>query len=394
MKKILFVLMFIFAGACYGQSTVAVTANVTGANGAPYAYGTYQVQLVDSNSNSIVQGIIYGQIIPQTQFTGQLTSTGGLSLNLYPNSYFTVPTGATATYWRFYVCQSSGNGPNYTNGTYYDSYQTCYSSLVTITAAGNYSAQISTGAPASYGQNLVNGISSFSYNYNFPSLNIQDDFCGNAPGTSSRIGTYGWDSTVIVGGTNPVAAIASVANHPCLITLTTSTTATQGVSVTLGPGFGTLFPGNSANWTAQWIQSINQVSTGSYRIGFGTVDTATAIPTNGIYFRFLQGTDTYINACSDSSGTETCTATTVAPTAGDYVDLFMNSYTAGNVTFTVKDITTPASSTVTICASGCTGTATLPTVVLSPMFNIVETGGSVADVLTVDYFGYEQVITR
>src|SRR5208337_612141 len=152
---------------------------------------------------------------------------------------------------------------------------------------------------------------------------LQEEFCGNAPGTSPKIGTYNWDSVVIVGGTNPVAAIASVLNHPCLITLTTNTTATNGIGITLGPGFGTLFPGNSTNWQAEWIAELNQVATGDYRIGFGTVDTATEKPANGIYFRFLS-TDTYYMACMDSSSTETCTATTIAPVATDWMHFTMN----------------------------------------------------------------------
>jgi hypothetical protein len=227
-----------------------------------------------------------------------------------------------------------------------------------------------------------------------PNIALQDDFLGNTPATTTTVGQLGWDITVLVTGTNPVAAAASVANHPGLITLTTDTTATNGVGITLGHGVGVLFPGASTNWSAEWVQEINQVATGSYRIGFGTVDTTTAIPTNGIYFRFLQGTDTYINACSDTTSTETCTPTTVAPTAADYVDLYMTSSTTGAVTFTVKDVTTPATSTVTLCPAGCTAVATVPTVVLSPMFNIAETGSSAADVLTVDYFGLIQTAVR
>lgn len=236
--------------------------------------------------------------------------------------------------------------------------------------------------------NFVNG------SVTWPNVDIQEEFCGNTPSVSTTIGQYGWDKTVIVGGTNPTAAVASVANHPCLITLTTAATATDGVGISLGPAVGVLFPGNSTNWQGTWIQEINQVATGSYRIGFATVDSATAIPTNGIYFRFLNGTDTFINACSDSASTETCTPTTVAPTAADYVDLYMSSTVTGNVVFTVVDKTTPASSTVTLCPSGCTAAATVPTVVLSPWFSIVETGGSVADILTVDYFGFQQIAAR
>jgi hypothetical protein len=236
-------------------------------------------------------------------------------------------------------------------------------------------------APIVHAQNTP-PVPSLSGQFILPQVDIQEDFLGQAPGTSARIGEYGWDSTVIVGGTNPVAAIASVLNHPGLITLTTDTTATHGVSVTLGPGFGVLFPGNSTNWQAEWIVSPNQVATGSYRIGFGTVDTATAIPANGIYFRFLQGTDTYINACMDTASSEVVTATSIAPSAADWLHLTMNSSVTGTVIFTVKDVNSGATSTVSL------GSA--PTVVLSPMFNIAETGSSVADVLTVDYFGYEQ----
>jgi hypothetical protein len=244
-----------------------------------------------------------------------------------------------------------------------------------------------------FGQNQapVSGINGV---FVLPNVNIQEEFCGYTPATTDLIGEYGWDKTIVVGGTNPIAAVASVASHPCLITLTTAATATDGVAISLGPAVGILFPGNSTNWQSEHIAEINQTATGSYRIGFGTIDAATAIPTNGIYFRFLNGTDTYVMACSDSSSTETCTSTGVAVTALDYVDFIMSSATTGSVTFTVNDITHPGSGTVTICASGCTATATLPTVVLSPFFNIVETGSSVADILTVDYFGYQQIASR
>lgn len=235
-------------------------------------------------------------------------------------------------------------------------------------------------APVIHAQNQA-PVTGVSGQFIVPNVNIQEDFFGNVPGTTPKIGEYNWDSTVIVAGTNPVAAIASVLNHPGLITLTTAATATDGVSVTLGPGFGVLFPGNSTNWQAEWIAELNQVATGDYRIGFGTVDTATEKPTNGIYFRFLNS-DTYYMACMDSAGTETCSATTLAPVATDWMHFIMNSSTTGTVVFTVKDVTAGTSSTVTASSA--------PTVVLSPMFNVAETGSSVADVLTVDYFGYEQ----
>jgi hypothetical protein len=226
-----------------------------------------------------------------------------------------------------------------------------------------------------------------------PNVNLIDDFLGNTPATSTTIGQLGWDSTVVSGGTNPVAATASVANHPGLITLTTAATTGDGVYVSLGHAVGVLFPGNTTNWQAEWIQEYNQISTGSTRIGFGTVDSSSAIPTNGIYIRYLQGTDSFLNVCSDTSSTETCGATTILPTAADYVDIIMSSSATGTISVTVNDITTPATSTIRVCSSGCNVTATPPTGVLSPMFSIVSTSNT-ADVLTVDYWNYQQIAAR
>jgi hypothetical protein len=249
---------------------------------------------------------------------------------------------------------------------------------------------LAASAQVPVGQN-TNG----TYVYSVPSTPaIQEDFCGATPSTTTTIGDYGWDLTQIVGTLSTSGAVASVANHPCLVALTTTTTATQGVYLSLGHAVGILFPGNTTNWQTESIMEVNQISTGSYRVGFGTVDSITAIPTNGVYFRFLNGTDTFINACSDSAGVESCTPTSVAPTAGDWVQFWLTSNVSGTVIFKVVDTTTPASSTVTVGAAGSTLTATLPTVVLSPMFDVVETGGSVADVYTVDFYSYQQVSAR
>lgn len=132
--------------AILAQSRVAVTATVTGANSAPFSYGTYQVQLVDSN-NSIISNIVP----TQTQFSGALTSTGSLALSIYPNSAFLPPAGSTGTQWRFTICSAPTTAPTQPSQ--------CYASLVTINASGDYSSAVSTGAPAIYWQNLASGSS-------------------------------------------------------------------------------------------------------------------------------------------------------------------------------------------------------------------------------------------
>jgi hypothetical protein len=136
------------AGVVAAQSTpVAITATVTGANGAPFVYGSYQIQLADQSGNPL------NNIVPaQTQFSGALSATGSLALSIYPNSAFALPAGVTSTQWKFTVCSAQNNVP-----VWLQSYYQCYSSLVTVTTAGSYSAAVSTGAPAVYWNNMLTG---------------------------------------------------------------------------------------------------------------------------------------------------------------------------------------------------------------------------------------------
>lgn len=153
MKRIGLVIFALMIPVCaMGQSPVAVTATVTGANGAPYAYGTWQAQLVNSSGVPLNNAFIGPTQFLQTLQNGTLSSTGSLSVNLYANSAF-YPTG---TQWAFNICsQTTSASP--TSFGYIDIYQQCYQSLVTITTAGSYSAQVSTGAPAIYLDNYQNG---------------------------------------------------------------------------------------------------------------------------------------------------------------------------------------------------------------------------------------------
>lgn len=418
-------LALILAGASYAHATACGTTTVSStglvdSDSLTWVNGTYVANLV------LPPGVFYSSAMActtagntfNTQYTGTLNGSGALSValpantNLAPGgSQWAITLCPNATRGCFtYTITATGStqnittalnavlpGPRFNGSQYNYGYGTVELNTSVTTGSmflntSNNQLQVYNGTAWQNFQSVLS-INTLGNILNTSSL-FQDDFTGFLPGTTGNIGQLGWDSTVIVTGTNPVAAAASVANHPGLITLTTNTTATNGVAINLGHGVGVLFPGNSTNWQSEQIVEINQIATGSYRIGFGTVNAATAIPTNGIYFRFLQGTDTFINACSDSTGTETCTPTTITPTAADYIDFFMNSTVTGTVNFTVVDVTTPATSTVSLCASGCTGTATLPTVVLSPLFNIVETGSSAVDILTVDYFAYTQTVIR
>ena len=232
---------------------------------------------------------------------------------------------------------------------------------------------------------------------------FEDEFCGNTPSTTATIGDLGWDKTVVVAGTNPVAAIASVAGHQCLISLTTNTTATNGVNISLGNAVGTTFPGTDTNWQAEFI--FNQVAitaTQNVKVGYMTHDNAAVIPTTGVYVRNIFGTDAAFEVCSDTSSTETCTtytsSTGVVPAAGDWIDVYFYSTTSTTVGYKIVDVsgtsTGVQSVTGTVCPSGCTLTATVPTTVMSPAFQVSELASSSAAVIDVDTFAYASTVVK
>ena len=160
LRKILAVfaaMLFGYAVGAVAQSSVAVTATVTGANSAPYEYGSYWVSLVDSNG-VVVQSS--GTITPQV-LSGSLSSTGAFAVSLYPNSTFAPSSGTTGTFWKFVIC-SAAVYPAGASFAWLGTYQQCYSSLVTVVSSGDYSAAVSAGAPAVYYQDNKTGVAYFS----------------------------------------------------------------------------------------------------------------------------------------------------------------------------------------------------------------------------------------
>jgi hypothetical protein len=235
-----------------------------------------------------------------------------------------------------------------------------------------------------------------------PYTQYEDEFCGNTPSTTATIGDLGWDKTIVVGGAGTTGAIASVAGHSCLIQLTTVATATDGVNVSLGNNVGLVFPGTDTNWQAEFIVSPSAITAGNIKIGFMTHDNAAVIPTTGVYVRWLQGTDLSMVICSDTASTETCgtgsTSAGVVPAAGDYVDVYLYSTTSTTIGYKIVDTTGTStgvqSVTGTICPSGCTVTATVPTTVMSPAVQISELGSSATPALVVDTFAYANTVVK
>jgi hypothetical protein len=219
-------------------------------------------------------------------------------------------------------------------------------------------------------------------------FSIKEEFASgnNASGT---IGEYGWLNQNIVGSATYAGATSSA--NPGLEQITTPATSGDGGGLYLG-STNTLTLGSINNWTSEWIADVSNVTVIAFRIGYFSVDTSALIPTNGVYFRFdksLGTPDTHIMGCVDVSGTETCASTGVTPVAGTYYDFNSSSTTAGTISFSVS-----GSTPVTICASGCTATATPPTTSIGPGATVVATS-TTAVTLSLDYFSvYLTGLTR
>lgn len=220
------------------------------------------------------------------------------------------------------------------------------------------------------------------------SVNVKEDWIGGSVGTTGSAGQIGW----LFGGITGTCAEANYASasttHPGVWAVSSSAVSTQGCSVWLGSStpagiLGAI--GNSAFWWSQWIAGISTTSTIAWRIGFGTSQNLSAIPTNGIYFRYdtsLGTPDTTIMACIDVSSTETCTSTGQTPVAATFYDLYINSNVAATITYQVG-----SNAAVTICASGCTATGTPPSGLLSPTA-LVVTETTAVESMFLDYWQY------
>lgn len=294
---------------------------------------------------------------------------------------------------------------------------------------------------------------------------IREEF-QNTSNTAQQIGAYGWDLNLI-GATGCTASnLAAYPPNLGILHLATSATAARGCVLELDGASGTVALGNIflTPFQSWWIAALNQiVTTPQFRIGFISGAAAAAKPGGGgAYFCFDVagcGSDTtHWNACSNNSGTETCTSIGVIPEAiavtgatnatpivvsvASTANLALNtnvvitgvggntnanglchitvlvtntSFTCGNLAgnsgYTSGGFVTPfyrfsisqagsgiasfalyvngtqVGSTVTICASGCTATASLYTS-LTPGMTLANGATAEADNAYVDAFSF------
>jgi hypothetical protein len=248
------------------------------------------------------------------------------------------------------------------------------------------SGQFATGVTASGAGNCAEPLASQINAVDSTTTSIIEDFQGGLI-TTGLIGTYGWVYSSITA--SPTIAYSTTLNwaHPGVVTVATASTSSDGGSLYLGSAVSVQAIGANAGWKSEWVAYPSVNTNASFRIGFSSAATP-KIPANGLYFRFDASlSDSDWEICSDSSSTETCASSGVAPVASTFYDFWISSSVAGTITFQIGT-SNSSSYTGTICSSGCTVTATIPTVGMTPYASVVTLTSSSA-ALGLDLFTYQ-----
>ena len=198
---------------------------------------------------------------------------------------------------------------------------------------------------------------------------------GSGPMTLGSIcPSVGFNARAVVGGlVSPVHSAGGPYAFPNGMAdfVTTASVTGQGISMVPDSGASSLWANLSTqgNWDSFWIFNPNAqlVAASQFRIGYVSGYNTAAIPTNGIYLRYDTTLgDTHWMFCVDNSASEVCANSGLAPTSGAFAKVEIQEVASGTIGFTLYNgagvVTVPM---MTICASGCTATATPPTAILN-----------------------------
>lgn len=140
---------------------------------------------------------------------------------------------------------------------------------------------------------------------------IWDEMQYNSWGTSATIGPFGWVVSAANGGSRAVSsASATDTTAPGQVQLSITTTASSASGIPSGNTI--LFGGGSYTFEARvQIGDLAVTTTEEYTARIGFLDSTTAEPTDGCYFRYSQADASWVAVCR-SNNTETGSATDTA----------------------------------------------------------------------------------
>lgn len=209
------------------------------------------------------------------------------------------------------------------------------------------------------------------------SLFIDEEFLTGSI-ASGGIGAYGWTSVAINSGTTS-GNNATVAGHPGIFRLDTTTVGGSGVTLTLSdsgtPGHYPIFGMQTVPWRMRLIFETS--STNHQRFWYGVAAAtmnATNLPTTGVFVTFDAVVSNQMQLmCADGSGNQTVNLLQTQNTT--WYDVLIGSDVAGTVWANINGTT------------GFTNTTHCPSAALSPVAqNALEDNGSSSVSFYIDAF--------
>jgi hypothetical protein len=198
-----------------------------------------------------------------------------------------------------------------------------------------------------------------------------DDFIGSGI-ASGAIGQMGW--TLVAGGGHTVAYVAGTSTEYGVLNLGTGTGIAAGYVMHLGNTASVVGGGIRVNeWRVRFPTLATAAQDYTTYIGLLNTLTATAEPTNGIYFSYARATSTFWQV-KTANTTRTAVTTSVTVTANQWYKLSMVINAAGtNVDFYI-DGTYVGSSTTNI-----------PVAAIAPVWTSLKTVGATDIAQHIDY---------
>jgi hypothetical protein len=230
---------------------------------------------------------------------------------------------------------------------------------------------------------------------------LKDDFMTGATSTTANIGELPWRVTNISAGTCTANVTASATNHPGILRVLTDSTATHDCALYFGSGLAGIPNLQSltslGDWDLYQIFTPAVSTTGlSVYMGFqNALNGLGSAVSDGIWLRYVNGTDTNWTYEVRAASSSTTFATSTAPAVGTWVKFHVWHRTSGVGGNPTLYLSIDDGQQKTFCSSGCDYPYTaVPTTTMQFAQTHRMTSGSTAIGVDYDYFLFSARVTR
>jgi len=224
---------------------------------------------------------------------------------------------------------------------------------------------------------MILGIAGVSvWGAGYRTFSLREDF-GTGDTSGNNVGQLGWTISGLCGGVErypgswPYIGLLRLTNSAgsvCSASLGSSSSSLLG-NLSLHPGWSSLFIVRPESNTA------------TYRIGFADDPTSNP-PSNGIWYRFVPGTDTFLTMETRSGGVSSTKVSEYVPSEDKFMKLWISSVSSGEIQFVFDGIQ---------ISNPYILKAKVPSANMVPFIHIFDTSNFS---IQFDYFGFHYNVAR